>query len=199
MNDNFMGLDGRRACLRLRIRQPLRSRAGPVQQRLELTAGPREAGADRADRDLEHPGGLLIGHALDGDQDDHLLEHLGEFREAPLQVADLQRVILPRGAWQTIDTVLERHPLAMLRLARIRAHHVQEDGKEPAAQVDVLAVEVEAGDGAFQAILHHIAGEVGIVNEAPGIAPQARDVRLDLAQDVRGHRCLRGENRRCYP
>jgi hypothetical protein len=119
----------------------------------------------------------------------------GQSCEGASEVAQAQGIDLSGSTVQAIAVVFGRQAAAALRRAPVRAHDVQKDGEELAAQIGVLAVEVEVGHRTFQAILHHVVGEVGIANQAPGIAPQGRDVRLNLVHDMRVHRSLRCKNK----
>jgi hypothetical protein len=168
---------------------PVRRCSLPVeQQALELVARPMEPalhGADLAAADLGH---LLVGEAVNPDQDEHLAVRPAKARKSPPERRNLDHRLLRGGNGAGL---VEHGGGIGLRLhtpvAQEPAEAVTEDREQPRPEVGAggeLSLRLQTQ---HHRVLHEVVRKVGIAGEAAGENPQLRQQRCQLrAEDVHG-------------
>ena len=156
-------------------------RAGDYAQ---CSAGPAQSAHQRADWHLQNVGSLLIGQAFKGNQQQGLLllkrqglDGAGHFRQGKMPWLRRRRCKFGYG----VDIDLLAPPMVGTKRVAIK---VQQDGKKPGADRSGGPEQPALGNGAFEAILYQVIGQVDIARQRPGIAPESWNAGFNLVEEM---------------
>src|ERR1700693_2266231 len=156
-----------------------------IHQTPQLIAPTRQARADRADRDAENLGDLLVAHAFEPDEQDHLALFLRQLGDRGLKVAQLKYIHGVGLDRQDRGHLLDRDidPLAD-RAAHVVDMLIVQDCEEPGPQIGAGLPQMLLGDRPGQTALDEIVGAGHVPGQRASIAAQPRDFRLKQPSEI---------------
>ena len=156
-------------------------RAGQQAQGGTGTAKPAH---QRAERDADYPRGLGIGYTFKGHQKQGflLIEWQGFNSSRQFCQGNMARLGGRRGQFgYRVDIDLLAPSMGGTKVVAIK---VQQNGEKPGADRSGRPEQAALGNGAFEAILHQVIGQVDIARQRPGIAPQGWYAGFDLVEEL---------------
>src|SRR5438105_14195552 len=160
-----------------------------IHQAAQHFTAARQARPDRADRNVEPRGHLLVAHPFETDEKNDLPLLFRPQPDRPFEVAQLQASAGSRRHRQHRRDVLHRYHHAFAhRAADLVYILIMQDREEPGAQISSRFPEMLLGNCADEAALHEIVGSGGIPSEGPSVPPQPRNFILQkpgkIAHDI---------------
>jgi hypothetical protein len=146
--------------------------------------------SQRANGDIEHLGGIFVGHVFQPDQQQRGTLTFRQLLDGTVEIAELQGAFLSGGLAQLRRDILDRHGQTFAaRLAQIVDMLVVENGEQPGPQVRAGLPEVALRQCQKKAILNEIVRPRGVARKYPRIPAQTRYLGFEKISEL-VHRIL---------
>jgi hypothetical protein len=145
-----------------------------------------QPGHDGADRNVEHGGDLLVVHALEADEEDHLALGTGQEFQATCQVAHFQGALLRRRGCHLRAIIAQLLiVITVPALTLIVDVNIVQNGKHPRPDVGARLPEMAARQSSHQSFLHQVISPHRVREQRSGITPELRDLFCNQVFGIR--------------